>query len=288
MNGNLSSAQCEIDSLDDVDVKGKIVLCEGGYWFDGITKGQVVKDAGGAAMILMNIEDQGYMISPSLHVLPATAISYSAGLKIKGYINSTSSPTATLRDDANLCRAFGHGKIPYASTSRKELVPSNRRDTENQVHMGKKSHLDIRNLLQLRDHTVHASHFRKCQNGSLAGVDVKGKIVMCEGGLGVDELDREKGQVVKDAGGAAMILINLESGGYVTSPILHVLPATSIPYTAERQFKGRNLQPNFKTENSFESGNNKHTEVDLNMLQIIISTASPSPSPEPFFLSSYI
>ncbi|KAK6947684.1 hypothetical protein RJ641_001157, partial [Dillenia turbinata] len=81
MNGSPASAQCEIGAL------GKIVPCEGASWFEGTTKGQVVKDAGGAPMLLINKEDNGY-ISPLLHVLPATSIPYSAGLKIKEYINS--------------------------------------------------------------------------------------------------------------------------------------------------------------------------------------------------------
>ncbi|XVF13249.1 hypothetical protein REPUB_Repub08aG0192300 [Reevesia pubescens] len=58
-NGNASSRLCAPGSLRDIDVKGKIVLCEIGE-IPRIGKGQEVKDAGGAAMILMNDELNGF------------------------------------------------------------------------------------------------------------------------------------------------------------------------------------------------------------------------------------
>ncbi|KAJ9129079.1 hypothetical protein P3X46_034152 [Hevea brasiliensis] len=49
-------------------------------------------------MIVMNDENEGFVIALDLdnRVLPATHVSYKAGLAIKAYINSTSSPTATI------------------------------------------------------------------------------------------------------------------------------------------------------------------------------------------------
>ncbi|KAF2304053.1 hypothetical protein GH714_026692 [Hevea brasiliensis] len=46
----------------------------------------------------MNDENEGFVIALDLdnRVLPATHVSYTAGLAIKAYINSTSSPTATI------------------------------------------------------------------------------------------------------------------------------------------------------------------------------------------------
>ncbi|KAL8053728.1 hypothetical protein ABFX02_05G092400 [Erythranthe guttata] len=76
--------------LADVDVKGKVVLCEMGGDIGPVEQGQVVKDAGGAAMILMNDEIDGYFTIPLPHVLPATLVSHDAGVKIKAYINSSS------------------------------------------------------------------------------------------------------------------------------------------------------------------------------------------------------
>ncbi|XP_056174605.1 subtilisin-like protease [Syzygium oleosum] len=95
-NGNQTSALCAEGSLRNSDVKGKMVLCERGGGIGRIAKGQEVKDAGGAAMILMNDELNGYSTLADAHVLPATHIPYADGLKIKAYINSASNPTATI------------------------------------------------------------------------------------------------------------------------------------------------------------------------------------------------
>lgn len=95
-NGEVSSAFCAPGSLKDVDVKGKVVLCERGGDIDRIVKGQEVKDNGGAAMILMNDQLNGFSTIADPHVLPATHVGYEAGLSIKEYINSTTNPTATI------------------------------------------------------------------------------------------------------------------------------------------------------------------------------------------------
>lgn len=61
-----------------------------------IAKGEEVKNAGGAAMILMNEESDGFSTNADAHVLPATHVSHAAGQKIKAYINSTATPTAAI------------------------------------------------------------------------------------------------------------------------------------------------------------------------------------------------
>ncbi|WCJ26107.1 Subtilisin-like protease [Euphorbia peplus] len=94
-NGKLSSKSCAPGSLKDVDVKGKIVLCEGGG-FDDYSKSVEVKDNGGVAMIVVNDQDYGNDIEPEINVLPSSQVIYEVGSKIKAYINSTSSPTATI------------------------------------------------------------------------------------------------------------------------------------------------------------------------------------------------
>ncbi|CAN6723336.1 unnamed protein product [Malus baccata var. baccata] len=95
VNGN-DSALCAEGSLKGLPVKGKVVVCERGGGIGRIAKGEEVKNAGGAAMILLNEETDGVSISADVHVLPATHVSYAAGLKIKAYINSTATPTATI------------------------------------------------------------------------------------------------------------------------------------------------------------------------------------------------
>ncbi|CAN1243609.1 Subtilisin-like protease 4 [Linum perenne] len=67
-----------------------------------------------------------------------------------------------------------------------------------------------------------------CGKGSLDGADVKGKIVVCERGGGVGRI--AKGQLVKDAGGAAMILVNTQADGFSTLADLHVLPAAHLNF----------------------------------------------------------
>ncbi|CAN1186316.1 Subtilisin-like protease 4 [Linum perenne] len=108
-NGNPTSALCEPGSLKGVDVKGKVVLCEvDASRLGKIQKGEEVKRAGGAAMILMNDEHAGFETTPDLHLLPASHVSYVDGMNIKRYINSSSSPTATVVSKGTI---FG---LPYA------------------------------------------------------------------------------------------------------------------------------------------------------------------------------
>ncbi|XP_059661690.1 subtilisin-like protease [Cornus florida] len=96
MNGDMDAASCSPGSLNNTDVTGKVVLCERGGGIARIDKGQTVKDAGGAAMILMNQQPDGYSTLADAHVLPATHVSYDAGMKIKAYINSSPSPIASI------------------------------------------------------------------------------------------------------------------------------------------------------------------------------------------------
>ncbi|CAJ1943530.1 unnamed protein product [Sphenostylis stenocarpa] len=95
-NGKHEAALCSEGSLNDTDFSGKIVLCERGGDTGRIGKGKEVKRVGGAAMIVMNDESSGFSLLADVHVLPATHVSYDAGLKIKAYINSTATPTATI------------------------------------------------------------------------------------------------------------------------------------------------------------------------------------------------
>jgi len=89
-------AFCNPFAIENVDVKGKVVVCEQGGSVERVAKGQAVKDAGGAAMILLNGEDEAFNPIADVHVLSAVHVSYSAGLTIKDYINSTSTPMATI------------------------------------------------------------------------------------------------------------------------------------------------------------------------------------------------
>ncbi|KAF5954446.1 hypothetical protein HYC85_007302 [Camellia sinensis] len=93
---NPTLAFCDPLLLIDVNLKGKVVLCEAGGDIENVKKGQAVKDAGGVAMIIMNQERDGFTILAEAHVLPATHVSYIAGQYIKEYIKSTKIPTSTI------------------------------------------------------------------------------------------------------------------------------------------------------------------------------------------------
>ncbi|KAL6979662.1 hypothetical protein U1Q18_021318 [Sarracenia purpurea var. burkii] len=90
------AANCVPGSLNTTDVKGKVVLCMRGAGIERIAKGQTVKDAGGAAMILMNQKQDGFSTIADAHVLPAAHVSYAAGVRIKEYIKSAATPKAAI------------------------------------------------------------------------------------------------------------------------------------------------------------------------------------------------
>ncbi|KAJ8545412.1 hypothetical protein K7X08_017995 [Anisodus acutangulus] len=90
----VNGGNCEL--LARIEVSGKIVLCDARGNLSRTGKGQAVKNAGAAAMILMNQKIIGYTTSDDVHVLPATSVSYFDGLKIINYTKSTSAPVATI------------------------------------------------------------------------------------------------------------------------------------------------------------------------------------------------
>ncbi|KAK2630685.1 hypothetical protein QOZ80_3BG0287450 [Eleusine coracana subsp. coracana] len=93
--GGLSASMCMENSIDPALVKGKIVICDRGS-SPRVAKGMVVKEAGGAAMILANGEANGEGLVGDAHVLPALAVGEKEGDKIKAYAGNASNPTATI------------------------------------------------------------------------------------------------------------------------------------------------------------------------------------------------
>ncbi|KAL4572308.1 hypothetical protein LXL04_019080 [Taraxacum kok-saghyz] len=95
VNGDFRAAICSIGSLDDVH--GKVVVCDMGGKIPTVGKGVVVKNAGGAAMILVNGISCPESTVPEDHVLPASNVGYKEGIEIKNYLNNhNSSPVATI------------------------------------------------------------------------------------------------------------------------------------------------------------------------------------------------
>jgi hypothetical protein len=79
---------CIDGSLDKTKVKGKIVMCMRGK-NARVEKGETVHRAGGVGLVLANDEDTGNEMIADAHVLPATHITYSDGVKLLAYMNST-------------------------------------------------------------------------------------------------------------------------------------------------------------------------------------------------------
>jgi len=94
-----SSSLCLEDSLDPKSVRGRIVVCDRGV-NSRAAKGQVVKNAGGVAMILTNGPFDGEGLVADCHVLPATSVGAAGGDEIRRYISVASQlrspPTATI------------------------------------------------------------------------------------------------------------------------------------------------------------------------------------------------
>ncbi|XP_016551905.2 subtilisin-like protease [Capsicum annuum] len=93
---DFDSPYCGTGTLNDPEIKGKIVLCMEGGGYSRIEKGQAVKDAGGVGMILYTIADYGATKFADAHVLPALYISYKDGMEILEYMNTTSKPIARI------------------------------------------------------------------------------------------------------------------------------------------------------------------------------------------------
>ncbi|KAK4848999.1 hypothetical protein QYF36_019600 [Acer negundo] len=93
--GDSGSEFCLRGSLPRDKVKGKMVVCDRGV--NGrAEKGQAVKEAGGAAMILANTEINMEEDSVDVHVLPASLVGFEESVRLKAYINSTRSARARI------------------------------------------------------------------------------------------------------------------------------------------------------------------------------------------------
>ncbi|KAG2649249.1 subtilisin-like protease SBT5.3 [Panicum virgatum] len=101
-NATTKDAQlCMIGALDPAKVKGKIVVCLRGI-SARVAKGEAVKQAGGAGMVLANDASTGNEIIADAHVLPATQIKYRDGLRLYSYLNSTKNPTGFITKPATV------------------------------------------------------------------------------------------------------------------------------------------------------------------------------------------
>ncbi|XP_031482359.1 subtilisin-like protease SBT1.2 [Nymphaea colorata] len=93
--GKEGSEMCFNTTLARELVGGKMVVCDRGVTGRAM-KGEVVREAGGAGMVLANAAVNGEEDSVDVHVLPATLIGYKESLVLKSYIKSSRRPTARI------------------------------------------------------------------------------------------------------------------------------------------------------------------------------------------------
>ncbi|XP_027085746.1 subtilisin-like protease [Coffea arabica] len=110
---DIKSKYCASKSLNNTEVRGKIVVCIDGGTISGIEKGENIKAGGGVGMILINHKNDGYTTFADAHVLPATDLSYADGLKVIAYINSTESPMAAISFKGTV---FGDNHAPMVAS----------------------------------------------------------------------------------------------------------------------------------------------------------------------------
>ncbi|KAK1305545.1 Subtilisin-like protease SDD1 [Acorus calamus] len=87
---------CLSGSLDNLDVQGKIVLCERGGGSGTIEKGAVANAAGAVGVIIMNDETNAYSTTADPNLIPASLIPYAGGQKVIAYAKSNPKPTAAI------------------------------------------------------------------------------------------------------------------------------------------------------------------------------------------------
>ncbi|XP_072986190.1 subtilisin-like protease 4 [Typha latifolia] len=105
---NDRAMKCLEDSLNGFDVRGKIVLCVVGE-IDNSKKGEVVRDAGGAAMIVMNDQSWGFTTFADAHVIPTVHVSFLDAQKILYHLQSTPWATGQIIFQGT---TFGHRPVP--------------------------------------------------------------------------------------------------------------------------------------------------------------------------------
>ncbi|KAJ9537047.1 hypothetical protein OSB04_029780 [Centaurea solstitialis] len=96
LTGGQDVAWCAQGSLEKVDVKGKIVVCDRGGGYSENRQRTNGKRRRRGGMILVNQVIDGDSTEADAHVLPASHVGSDGGIAIKSYINSTSSPVATI------------------------------------------------------------------------------------------------------------------------------------------------------------------------------------------------
>nr|CAD1839165.1 unnamed protein product [Ananas comosus var. bracteatus] len=88
---------CNSNNLGKAEVNGKMVACVRNRW--SVKTGFKISAAGGAAMLVLNTEEDGYTTLPKSHYLPASHVSYIDGTKIKSGPSAHSQSPGYLKPD---------------------------------------------------------------------------------------------------------------------------------------------------------------------------------------------
>ncbi|KNA20367.1 hypothetical protein SOVF_053230 [Spinacia oleracea] len=90
------SRLCKAGELNSSQTAGKMVICDRGDTAR-VAKGDAVKQAGGAGMILANTAESGEELIADSHLIPATMVGQTAADQIRDYVSSAPNPTATIK-----------------------------------------------------------------------------------------------------------------------------------------------------------------------------------------------
>ncbi|XP_072984386.1 subtilisin-like protease 4 [Typha latifolia] len=84
---------CKRGTFDGINVEGKIVVCVGGFG-KSTDMARLVKEAKGAAMIVLNPYELGRTTFAEVDVIPVVHLSHKNALKLMSYLEVTASPRA--------------------------------------------------------------------------------------------------------------------------------------------------------------------------------------------------
>ncbi|CAA3019896.1 subtilisin-like protease [Olea europaea subsp. europaea] len=93
--GSSMATFCIEDSLNKELVRGKIVVCDA-TGTSGVSKGEVVKKAGGVAVVIANVAPIGEGLVADSYLIPGLAITESAGYNVHNFLKSTPNPKAKI------------------------------------------------------------------------------------------------------------------------------------------------------------------------------------------------
>ncbi|XP_020249009.1 subtilisin-like protease SBT1.7 [Asparagus officinalis] len=108
------SKKCQGDSLNLIDVREKIVLCEASLDFTkNVEVSDLVKKAGGVAVIVMNQPGMGNRTDADAFLHPASRVTYNDTVDIIKYVDQASNPTAAIKFNGT---QFGYRPAPVVSS----------------------------------------------------------------------------------------------------------------------------------------------------------------------------